>query len=73
MLYEPFMLNMVWKSTERFGNLSMEKYGILKWKMCRNPEQDKNIDEENHFEEKVKPAETLLSKWPKLPISPLSA
>ncbi len=25
------------KSTERFGNLSMEKYGILKWKMCRNP------------------------------------
>ncbi len=48
------------------------EYGILKWKMCRNPEQDKNI-EENHFEEKVKPAETLLSKWPKLPISPLSA
>ncbi len=27
-LYEPFMLNMVWKSTERFGNLSLEKYGI---------------------------------------------
>ncbi len=22
------MLNMVWKSTERFGNLSLEKYGI---------------------------------------------
>ncbi len=38
MLYEPFMLNMVWKSTERFGNLSLEKYGILKWKMYRNPE-----------------------------------
>ncbi len=37
MLYEPVMLNMVWKSTERFGNLSLEKYGILKWKMCRNP------------------------------------
>ncbi len=27
----------VWKSIERFGNLSLEKYGILKWKMCRNP------------------------------------
>ncbi len=45
MLYEPFMLNMVWKSTERFGNLSLEKYGffqkyILKWKMCRNPKHD---------------------------------
>ncbi len=40
MLYEPFMLNMVWKSTERyFGNLSLEKYGILKWKMCRNPDR----------------------------------
>ncbi len=39
-LYEPFMLNMVWKSTERyFGNLSLEKYGILKWKMCRNPDR----------------------------------
>ncbi|XP_016410243.1 histone-lysine N-methyltransferase EZH2-like [Sinocyclocheilus rhinocerous] len=25
------------KSTERFRNLSLEKYGILKWKMCRNP------------------------------------
>ncbi len=25
------------KSTERFGNLSLEKYGILKWKMGRNP------------------------------------
>ncbi len=37
MLHEPFMLNMVWKSTERFVNLSLEKYGILKWKMCRNP------------------------------------
>ncbi len=24
MLYEPFMLNMVWKSTEKFGNLSLE-------------------------------------------------
>ncbi len=35
MLYEPFMLNMVWKSIERFGNLSLEKYGILKWKICR--------------------------------------
>ncbi len=23
MLYEPFMLNMVWKSTERFGKLSL--------------------------------------------------
>ncbi len=31
------MLNMVWKSTEGFGNLSLEKYGILKWKMYRNP------------------------------------
>ncbi len=38
MLYEPYiLLNVVWKSTERFGNLSLEKYGILKWKMCRNP------------------------------------
>ncbi len=34
-----FMLNVVWKSTERFGNLSLEKYGILKWKMCRSPER----------------------------------
>ncbi len=25
----PFMLNMVWKSTKSFGNLSLEKYGIL--------------------------------------------
>uniref|UniRef100_A0A672JVP9 Kinesin-like protein KIF16B n=1 Tax=Sinocyclocheilus grahami TaxID=75366 RepID=A0A672JVP9_SINGR len=24
-------------STERFGNLSLKKHGILKWKMCRNP------------------------------------
>ncbi len=30
MLYEPFMLNRVWKSTEMFGNLSLEKYEILK-------------------------------------------
>ncbi len=37
MLYEPFVLNMVSKSTETFGNLSLEKYGIFKWKMCRNP------------------------------------
>ncbi len=37
MLYEPFMLNMVWKSTEKFGHLSLEKYDILKWKMRRNP------------------------------------
>ncbi len=28
-------VKMVWKSTERFWNLSLEKYGILKWKMCR--------------------------------------
>ncbi len=35
MLCEPFMLNIIWKSTERFGNLSQEKYGLLKWKMCR--------------------------------------
>ncbi len=34
MLYELFMLNMIWKSTERFQNLNIE---ILKWKMCRNP------------------------------------
>ncbi len=33
MLNEPFMLSMVWKSNERFGNLSLEKYLILKWKM----------------------------------------
>ncbi len=37
MLYEPFLFNMVWKPTERFRNLSLEKYGLLKWKMCRNP------------------------------------
>lgn len=37
MLYEPFLLNMVYKPTERFRNLSLEKYGLLKWKMCRNP------------------------------------
>ncbi len=24
---------MVWKSPEMFGNLSLEKYGILKWEM----------------------------------------
>jgi len=35
MLYEPFMLNMAWKSTEKFESVSL-KYGILKWKMCRN-------------------------------------
>ncbi len=28
MLYEPFMLNMVWKSTERFENLSLEKWNF---------------------------------------------
>ncbi len=33
-LHEPFMLNMVRKSTERFGNLSLEKYGILTNKIC---------------------------------------
>ncbi len=43
MLYEPFMLNMVWKSTKRFGE-SMEKYGILKWKVCRNPDISIAID-----------------------------
>jgi len=33
MLYEPFMLNKVWKSTERFENLSLKKYVILKMKI----------------------------------------
>ncbi len=33
-LHEPFMLNMGRKSTERFGNLSLEKYGILTNKIC---------------------------------------
>ncbi len=36
------------KIYERFGDLSLEKYGILKWKMCRNPAisfQAKNIGE----------------------------
>ncbi len=42
------MLNMVWKSTESFGNLSLKKYGILKWKMCRNPTEI--IDEEFLFQ-----------------------
>lgn len=26
------------KSTDKSGNLTLEKYGILNWEMCRNPE-----------------------------------
>ncbi len=33
MLYEPFMLNMVWKSTERFESLSLEKHVIFYFEM----------------------------------------
>jgi len=35
-VYEPFVLNVVWKIVWRCGNLCLEKYGFLKWKMCRN-------------------------------------
>ncbi len=35
MHYEPIIKKIVWKSTERFRNLSLEKYGHLE--MCRNP------------------------------------
>jgi len=34
---ETFMLNVVY----RFGHLNLDKYGILKWKMC-NPEYNIN-------------------------------
>ncbi len=49
MLYEPFMLNIVWKSTERFGNLILEKYYILKWKMSRNPVSSWNYEMWSHI------------------------
>ncbi len=52
------LLNMVWKSTERFGNLCLEKYGILKWIMCRNPV---NINIRTNF---MTNSYKLLSKGP---------
>ncbi len=51
-------LNMVWKSTEMFGNLCPEKYGILKWIMCRNPV---NINIRTNF---MTNSYKLLSKGP---------
>ncbi len=43
MLYEPFMFNMVWKSTESFGYLSLEKYEKCVGTLQRLPKHPKAI------------------------------